>query len=398
MFPQQAAALVLLAFIGVGNALIDVAGFTLIGRMAPDEVLARVFGVLESLVAVSIGIGAVVASAMVEWFGVQTALIAIGLVCPVLAVLSLRDCAAWTAPSTSSTSISELLQRVPMFHPLPLPAIEQLARGLESVEVPAGGAVFTQGEIGDRYYVIESGEADVLGDGRVVATLGPGEGFGEIALLRSTRRTATVVARSAAAAAGAGLGPVPPRRPRLHAERPSAAAASTTCSTATTPTEPFEERRRRRERTPLSMAAPRWDPEPWISGRAALLIADIGGYTEYMSTHRMSLAHAEVNTARMLDRMIDAAPGFDLVEIEGDAAFLSRRSHRREPDPTVTEILQVAVAMHRAFHLERQYVAKNLCPCGGCKQAGNLKLKFVAHVGEVATQSIRGRTSSSAST
>jgi hypothetical protein len=126
------------------------------------------------------------------------------------------------------------------------------------------------------------------------------------------------------------------------------------------------------------------------SERAALLIADIGGYTEYMSTHRMTLAHAEVNTARMLDRMIDAARGFDLVEIEGDAAFLSRRSHRREPDPTVTEILQVAVAMHQAFHLEREYVAKNLCPCGGCKQAGNLKLKFVAHVGEVATQSIRG--------
>ena len=88
--PQQAAALGLLAFVGVGNALIDVAGFTLIARMAPDEVLARVFGVLESLVAVFIGIGAVVASSMIEWFGVQTALIAIGLVCPVLAVVSLR--------------------------------------------------------------------------------------------------------------------------------------------------------------------------------------------------------------------------------------------------------------------------------------------------------------------
>ena len=68
------------------------------------------------------------------------------------------------------------------------------------------------------------------------------------------------------------------------------------------------------------------------SGRAVLLIADIGGYTEYMSTHRMSLAHAEVNTARMLDKMIDAAPGFDLIEIEGDAAFLSRHPcHRRRP-------------------------------------------------------------------
>jgi MFS family permease len=196
LVPQQSAALGLLAFIGVGNALIDLAGFTLIARMAPDEVLARVFGVLESLVAVFIGIGAVVASTMVEWFGVQTALIAIGLVCPALAV------ASWWRLRALDRSVDVLdveiglLQQVPMFRTLPLPSVEQLARGLEPVTVPADHVVFTQGDMGDRYYVIESGEADVVGDGRVVATLGPGEGFGEIALLRRTRRTATVVARS----------------------------------------------------------------------------------------------------------------------------------------------------------------------------------------------------------
>ena len=128
------------------------------------------------------------------------------------------------------------------------------------------------------------------------------------------------------------------------------------------------------------------------STRSALLIADIGGYTDYMSTHRMTLAHAEVNTARMLDRMIRAARGYDLVEIEGDAAFLARRVDGRDPDTTLADLLRVSAAMHRAFHLEREYVAKNLCPCGGCKQAGDLKLKFVAHVGDVATQTIRGRT------
>src|SRR5918994_424380 len=60
------------------------------------------------------------------------------------------------------------------------------------------------------------------------------------------------------------------------------------------------------------------------SEHALLMIADIGGYTEYMSTHRMSLAHAEVNTARLLEAVIDAARAFELIEIEGDAAFLSR--------------------------------------------------------------------------
>jgi MFS family permease len=196
LLPQQSAALPLLAFIGVGNALIDVAGFTLIGRMAPDAVLARVFGVLESLVAVSIGIGAVVASALVEWFGVQAALIAIGLVCPILALAALRRLRGMDRSVDSLDVDIALLRKVPMLRPLPLPSIEQLARGLEPVAVPAGSAVFTQGDVGDRYYVIASGDADVVGDGRVVATLGPGEGFGEIALLRRTRRTASVVARS----------------------------------------------------------------------------------------------------------------------------------------------------------------------------------------------------------
>ena len=196
VFPQQAAALFLLSFVGVGNALIDVAGFTLIGRLAPDEVLARVFGVLESLVAVSIGVGAILASALIGWFGIPAALIAIGLMCPVLALLALRRLRRMDGIVGDLDEDIGLLQRVPMFQPLPLPSIEQLARGLETVDVPAGRAVITQGEIGDRYYVIESGEADVLGDGRVVASLGPGEGFGEIALLRSSRRTATVVART----------------------------------------------------------------------------------------------------------------------------------------------------------------------------------------------------------
>ncbi len=127
------------------------------------------------------------------------------------------------------------------------------------------------------------------------------------------------------------------------------------------------------------------------SGRSLLLIADIGGYTEYMRFHRMSLAHAEVNTARLLEKVIDAVPGFDLIEIEGDAAFLARQADTSDSDATVALTLEAARAMHRAFHLERQYVVTNLCPCDGCTQANNLKLKFVAHIGEVATQTIRER-------
>jgi hypothetical protein len=127
------------------------------------------------------------------------------------------------------------------------------------------------------------------------------------------------------------------------------------------------------------------------SERGLLMIADIGGYTEYMSTHRMSLAHAEVNTARLLEAVIDAARGFELIEIEGDAAFLSRNADTLDGGGPIAAVTQAAAGMHRAFHVERRNVVTNLCPCDGCSQADNLKLKFVAHIGEVASQRIRDR-------
>ena len=85
------------------------------------------------------------------------------------------------------------------------------------------------------------------------------------------------------------------------------------------------------------------------SARALLLIADIGGYTEYMRSHRMSLGPAEANTARLLEKVIDAARDFDLIEIEGDAAFLSRQADALDSDATVAATTQAVVSMHRAF-------------------------------------------------
>ncbi|HET9420145.1 MAG TPA: MFS transporter [Nocardioides sp.] len=190
--PEQSAALGLLACVGVGNALIDLGGFTLLGRITPDEVLARVFGVLESLVALSMGVGAIVTSLAVDQFGVRPTLVVVGVLCPVAAV------ASWPRLRRMDRSIGvrdleiALLKQVPMLNTLPLPTIEQLARGLEPLEVPAGATVFAQGDVGDRYFVIESGHVEVVGDGRVITTLGPGQGFGEIALLRQNHRTATV--------------------------------------------------------------------------------------------------------------------------------------------------------------------------------------------------------------
>jgi len=117
------------------------------------------------------------------------------------------------------------------------------------------------------------------------------------------------------------------------------------------------------------------------------VIADIGGYTNYMRLHRLGLAHAQANTARLLEAVIDAVPDLELIEIEGDAAFLSG------PTSGASAATEAAAAMHLAFHTEQQeMVALNLCSCSGCVQAGQLRLKCVAHVGDVAEQTIRDRT------
>jgi Protein of unknown function (DUF2652) len=126
--------------------------------------------------------------------------------------------------------------------------------------------------------------------------------------------------------------------------------------------------------------------------RALLVIADIGGYTNYMRLHRLSLAHAQANTARLLEAVVDAVPQLELVDIEGDAAFMSTPSAGDET-ASARAATKAAVAMHRAFHSEQQLIARNMCVCDGCAQAGQLTLKCVAHVGDVARQSIGGRKS-----
>ncbi|MGI3786195.1 MAG: DUF2652 domain-containing protein [Janthinobacterium lividum] len=77
--------------------------------------------------------------------------------------------------------------------------------------------------------------------------------------------------------------------------------------------------------------------------------------------------------------------------MQSAAAFLSRDVGRLTEAAALTAVTDAAVAMHRAFHAERHFIELNMCPCGSCKQTNGLKLKFVAHVGEDATQTIRRR-------
>jgi hypothetical protein len=185
-------ALPALVVVGAGYALVVVAGLTLLQRLASDEVLSRVFGVVESTSAVSMGVGAALAPALVSFLGAAGALTTVGVSLPLLALLRWRTLARFEAGRAIPERQFGLLRGVPLFAPLPVGTIENLALRLHPVEVQAGTTICTQGEPGDRFYVIDEGEFEVLVDGAHRRVEGPGEYFGEIALLQSVPRTASV--------------------------------------------------------------------------------------------------------------------------------------------------------------------------------------------------------------
>jgi MFS family permease len=194
--PYEPVVLGLMCVIGIGNALVDIGLHTLPARLVPEELLARVFGAKASLTALSIAVGSLITPFAIDLLGIRGALIVLGLVAPALAGLAWQRLHAIDAAIAHRDKEIEVLNRVAMFRPLPMPAIDELALHLDRVDFAEGEDVVVQGEHGDRFYVIEDGEADVIGDSRLIRTLHRGDGFGEIALLHDMLRTATVRART----------------------------------------------------------------------------------------------------------------------------------------------------------------------------------------------------------
>jgi MFS family permease len=196
LFPNRIAAPVLVGVAGVGRPLIDVAGRTLLQRVVPDRVLSRVFGVLEGLYMAGLAVGLAVIPALFALIGVRATFVVAGAFLPVLFLLLSRRLAEVDASATVSETRLALLRSLPIFAPLPAPAIERVASRLIPIEATAGTPIVRQGEPGDRFYIISDGEVTVSRDGHDVASLGGGCFFGEIALLRDALRNATVTART----------------------------------------------------------------------------------------------------------------------------------------------------------------------------------------------------------
>ena len=194
--PTPTTTIVLLALVGIGLAVLDVAGQTSLQRITPDAYRARVFGALEGVLLIGEAFGSLLIVPVILLFGLDVALVLLGLFLPVLALLAVSRFASIDARVVLPERELAIVRVIPMFARLRPATLETLARHLHRVLAPAGTVVIREGDPGDRFYVIGSGLLDVTVHGLARPSMGAGATFGEIALLRDVPRTATVVAMS----------------------------------------------------------------------------------------------------------------------------------------------------------------------------------------------------------
>jgi MFS family permease len=193
--PQLVAAFVLLAIVGASNSIEDVSGFTLLQRAIQDDALSGVLGLIWGAAMGALALGSVATPLLVRELGARSAFVLVGVLLPLLALAGfrrIRELDSAAAPSRQQLLVDD----VPMFAPLSLAAKERLATKLVPLDVPAGTTIVRAGEVGDLFYLVDSGAVRIeLEDGEKES--GAGDYFGEIALLRDVPRTATVTATTA---------------------------------------------------------------------------------------------------------------------------------------------------------------------------------------------------------
>ena len=193
VWPHVALVFAVMFVLGVANPLVDVNSLTILQRLTPDAVMGRVMGAVESALITGMAVGALLMPFLIRVVGVAVAVAVVGSVVSLATVPALPRLRRLDGLLRAPAGLP-LLARLPLFAPLRPALLDQLARRLVRVEVPAGADVIVEGEAGERFYVVDSGRVRATFQGRLLSEAGPGEPFGEIALLRDIPRTATVTA------------------------------------------------------------------------------------------------------------------------------------------------------------------------------------------------------------
>ncbi len=187
-------AVALLILVGASRAVQAVAAQTLLQRTTPLDVIVCVFALIESVHDAGLALGALLVPILVSLGGPDAAFIGIAAVAPLVVLLTARSMLRVDEDATIPVVEMGQLRNIAIFASLPAAPLETLAREAEHESVPAGTTIIAEGEEGDRYYAITDGAVLVTQEGREIRRLGPGDGFGEIALLYAVTRTATVSA------------------------------------------------------------------------------------------------------------------------------------------------------------------------------------------------------------
>jgi len=194
LFANPAVALGAMAVTGVANAVYDVAIITIFQRGSTNQERAPVFSVFEGVAGLGLVTGSLLAPVLLGAFGTRGALAITGAILPIVAVIIYGRIGATDRVSVVDEEVVRLARGVDVFAQLPLTALERLVAGMTRVAAAQGDVLVREGEPGDTFVIVAAGAVEVTVGGAAMDRLGPGEGFGEIALLRRSPRTATVTA------------------------------------------------------------------------------------------------------------------------------------------------------------------------------------------------------------
>jgi hypothetical protein len=188
------AAVALIVIVAAARSVQSVASQTLLQRSTPLDVMVCVFSLVEEIKDLGLMFGSLAVPLFVRMGGSDAAFVGIASFAPLAVAATWRRLRALDDEATIPVVEMGLLRNLEIFRALPAAPLETLAREARYETVPAGTPVIRQGDVGNTYYAIVDGDVVVTVEGAEMRRLSSGEGFGEIALLHATPRTATVTA------------------------------------------------------------------------------------------------------------------------------------------------------------------------------------------------------------